>query len=79
MKVDCKYCGNKMLSDSFICNWRMEDSLYEVNCKQLTWTARYFCNNCGRTLEFVHRTAFYPAKIAKNFEINGNYEEVKID
>lgn len=79
MKVECKHCGNKILSDSFICNWRMEDSPYEVNCKQLTWTARYFCSNCGRTLDFVHRTAFYPARIAKNCETNGDYEEANID
>lgn len=79
MKVECKRCGNKILSDSFICNWRMSDSPYEVNCKQLTWTARYFCINCGRIVEFEHRSTFYPGQLAKNFETNGDYEEVKID
>lgn len=79
MKVECKHCGNKILSDSFICNWRMSDSPYEVNCKQLSWTARYFCSNCGRIVEFEHRSTFYPGQLARNYETNGNYEEVKID
>lgn len=79
MKVECKNCDDEILSEPFICNWHLDDSPYEVNCKQLTWTARYFCSNCGRTVEFVHRKAFYPRRLAKLYETNDDYEEVKID